>query len=128
MPVGRRANREKNDSGLRRRLEVGSRACGCTVGGEPVAGNNDRYAIRTRNLQDWNLTRYRCANRSKVSAHEDAAAVRLEGDLAQAASAASGAALRWLLMPLQRWRQGHFVHNLLHSVTPYKCGFAHLFK
>ena len=24
----------------------------------------DRYAIRTRNLQDWNLTRYRCANRS----------------------------------------------------------------
>ena len=27
--------------------------------------NNDRYAIRTRNLQDWNLTRYRCANRSK---------------------------------------------------------------
>ena len=39
----------------------------------------DRYAIRTRNLQDWNLTRYRCANRSsKVSAREDAAAVRLE--------------------------------------------------
>ena len=27
---------------------------------------SDRYAIRTRNLQDWNLTRYRCANRSKV--------------------------------------------------------------
>ena len=26
---------------------------------------SDRYAIRTRNLQDWNLTRYRCANRSK---------------------------------------------------------------
>ena len=24
----------------------------------------DRYVIRTRNLQDWNLTRYRCANRS----------------------------------------------------------------
>ena len=23
-----------------------------------------RYVIRTRNLQDWNLTRYRCANRS----------------------------------------------------------------
>ncbi len=27
---------------------------------------SDRYAIRTRNLQDWNLTRYRCANRSKA--------------------------------------------------------------
>ena len=26
---------------------------------------SDRYAIRTRNLQDWNLTRCRCANRSK---------------------------------------------------------------
>ena len=26
----------------------------------------DRYVIRTRNLQDWNLTRYRCANRSKL--------------------------------------------------------------
>ena len=25
---------------------------------------SDRYVIRTRNLQDWNLTRYRCANRS----------------------------------------------------------------
>ena len=25
----------------------------------------DRYVIRTRNLQDWNLTRCRCANRSK---------------------------------------------------------------
>ena len=36
---------------------------------------SDRYAIRTRNLQDWNLTRYRCANRSKAKAHEDAAAV-----------------------------------------------------
>ena len=28
---------------------------------------SDRYAIRTRNLQDWNLTRYRCANRSNAS-------------------------------------------------------------
>ena len=27
--------------------------------------SSDRYAIRTRNLQVWNLTRYRCANRSK---------------------------------------------------------------
>ena len=27
--------------------------------------SRDRYVIRTRNLQDWNLTRYRCANRSK---------------------------------------------------------------
>ena len=64
----------------------------------------DRYAIRTRNLQDWNLTRCRCANRSsKVSAREDAAAVRLEGDLAQAASAGyRGAALRWLLLPRQK--------------------------
>ena len=89
MPVGRRANREKNDSGLRRRLEVGSRACGCTVGGEPVAGNSDRYAIRTRNLQDWNLTRCRCANRSKAIAHEDAAAVPLEHDLGHAACVAA---------------------------------------
>ena len=38
--------------------------------------SSDRYAIRTRNLQDWNLTRYRCANRSKANAQEDAAAVR----------------------------------------------------
>ena len=30
-------------------------------------GVSDRYAIRTRNLQDWNLTRYRCANRSNAS-------------------------------------------------------------
>ena len=29
-------------------------------------GSRDRYVIRTRNLQDWNLTRYRCANRSKL--------------------------------------------------------------
>ena len=36
---------------------------------------SDRYAIRTRNLQDWNLTRYRCANRSKAMQYEDAAAV-----------------------------------------------------
>ena len=28
--------------------------------------SRDRYVIRTRNLQDWNLTRYRCANRSKL--------------------------------------------------------------
>ena len=28
--------------------------------------SSDRYVIRTRNLQDWNLTRYRCANRSKL--------------------------------------------------------------
>ena len=103
MRVGRRANREKNDSGLRRRLEVGSRACGCTVGGEPVAGNSDRYAIRTRNLQDWNLTRCRCANRSKAIAHEDAAAVPLEHDLGHAACVAAPcacvrAALRSLLV------------------------------
>ena len=37
--------------------------------------SSDRYAIRTRNLQDWNLTRYRCANRSKTPS-QDAAAVR----------------------------------------------------
>ena len=37
----------------------------------------DRYAIRTRNLQDWNLTRCRCANRSKAMTQDDAAAVRL---------------------------------------------------
>ena len=30
------------------------------------ASSSDRYAIRTRNLQDWNLTRYRCANRSEA--------------------------------------------------------------
>ena len=38
------------------------------------AFTNDRYVIRTRNLQDWNLTRYRCANRSKAPT-QDAAAV-----------------------------------------------------
>ncbi len=42
---------------------------------------SDRYAIRTRNLQDWNLTRYRCANRSKAST-KDAAAVLAELRLA----------------------------------------------
>ena len=51
---------------LRHRLEVGSRACGCTVGDDRSIHSIDRYAIRTRNLQDWNLTRYRCANRSKA--------------------------------------------------------------
>ena len=34
-------------------------------------GASDRYAIRTRNLQDWNLTRYRCANRSKAAKQEE---------------------------------------------------------
>ena len=34
--------------------------------------------IRTRNLQDWNLTRYRCANRS--SKRKDAVAVRRVGE------------------------------------------------
>ena len=38
---------------------------------------SDQYAIRTRNLQDWNLTRYRCANRPKAKVHEDAVAVRV---------------------------------------------------
>ena len=49
------------------RLARAARACAGIV---PSAANryqqsSDRYAIRTRNLQDWNLTRYRCANRSK---------------------------------------------------------------
>ena len=39
---------------------------------------SDRYVIRTRNLQDWNLTRYRCANRS--SKITDAVAVRRVGE------------------------------------------------
>ena len=39
-------------------------ACGCTVDDGSLKLLSDRYAIRTRNLQDWNLTRYRCANRS----------------------------------------------------------------
>ena len=41
---------------------------------------SDRYVIRTRNLQDWNLTRYRCANRS-VEGLADAAAARVDGAL-----------------------------------------------
>ena len=43
---------------------------------------SDRYVIRTRNLQDWNLTRYRCANRSKQgTSSRDAAAARVDGAL-----------------------------------------------
>ena len=34
------------------------------AGGGAASPGVDRYEIRTRNLQDWNLTRYRCANRS----------------------------------------------------------------
>ena len=37
---------------------------------------SDRYVIRTRNLQDWNLTRYRCANRS-VEGSVDAATAQV---------------------------------------------------
>ena len=54
------------------RLARAARAC---VGTYRRHALYDRYAIRTRNLQDWNLTRCRCANRSKAIAHEDAAAV-----------------------------------------------------
>ena len=39
----------------------------------------DRYVIRTRNLQDWNLTRYRCANRSSKMV-KAAVAVRRVGE------------------------------------------------
>ena len=48
----------------------------------PLWRSSDRYAIRTRNLQDWNLTRYRCANRSKapttdaVAVHRDLGVAR----------------------------------------------------
>ena len=40
---------------------------GVPLGDTPHKRESDRYAIRTRNLQDWNLTRCRCANRSKAS-------------------------------------------------------------
>ena len=50
---------------LRRRLEVGAVPVG-VPSATTAAYNSDRYAIRTRNLQDWNLTRYRFANRSKA--------------------------------------------------------------
>ena len=56
------------------RLARAARACGGTY--RRHAFINDRYAIRTRNLQDWNLTRYRCANRSAAKRRGDAAAVR----------------------------------------------------
>ena len=46
------------------RLARAARAC---VGTYRRHTLYDRYAIRTRNLQDWNLTRYRCANRSRLS-------------------------------------------------------------
>ena len=46
------------------RLARAARAC---VGTYRRHTLYDRYAIRTRNLQDWNLTRYRCANRSKAN-------------------------------------------------------------
>ena len=55
---------------------------------------SDRYAIRTRNLQDWNLTRYRCANRSKapttdaVAVHRDLRVARKSDILNDAAALA----------------------------------------
>ena len=56
----------------------------------------DRYVIRTRNLQDWNLTRYRCANRSVEELREKDAARALFGvvDLAQAHGALAQARVR----------------------------------
>ena len=56
----------------------------------------DRYVIRTRNLQDWNLTRCRCANRSVEESRERDAARALFGvvDLAQAHGALAQARVR----------------------------------
>ena len=45
---------------------IAAGACGCTVTDPPALVSSDRYAIRTRNLQDWNLMRYCRANRSKA--------------------------------------------------------------
>ena len=61
-----------------------------------VALSSDRYVIRTRNLQDWNLTRYRCANRSVEESRERDAARALFGvvDLAQAHGALAQARVR----------------------------------
>ena len=59
-----------------------------------VQDSSDRYAIRTRNLQDWNLTRYRCANRSKapttdaVAVHRDLRVARKSDILNDAAALA----------------------------------------
>ena len=54
------------------------------------AFTNDRYVIRTRNLQDWNLTRYRCANRSKGEPPCDVGGVRTHARRLVPKTSASG--------------------------------------
>ncbi len=51
--------------------------------GDVVGVPSDRYAIRTRNLQDWNLTRYRCANRSKTTTRTPPRYVRRQRERAR---------------------------------------------
>ena len=46
--------------------------------------------IRTRNLQDWNLTRYRCANRSKGEPPCDVGGVRTHARRLVPKTSASG--------------------------------------
>ena len=58
--------------------EVARRRVARQVAREPVGGpstcvrdaHSDRYAIRTRNLQDWNLTRCRCAQSVEGKSYE----------------------------------------------------------
>ena len=80
FPMGDRLARGRSAAPGRRAAPPpragGSSPVGVPVGRVALVLISDRYAIRTRNLQDWNLTRYRCANRSKATRNEDAAAVR----------------------------------------------------
>ena len=62
---------------------------------------SDRYAIRTRNLQDWNLTRYCCANRSKAPT-TDAAAVHRDLRVARKSDILDDAATLALVLDARR--------------------------
>ena len=89
-------------------------------------GCSDRYAIRTRNLQDWNLTRYRCANRSS-KVKRSRGRRRGTSRVGQCRRAlARGAALRWLLLPRRKEVVCNVNRPTLRSVTAYKCSVQQL--
>ena len=85
---------------------------------------SDRYAIRTRNLQDWNLTRCRCANRSEGKHTRTPPRYDSRATWGRVpASAARGAALRSLLLPRRKEVVCNVNRPTLRSVTAYKCSF-----
>ena len=108
------------------RLARAARAC---VGTYRRHTLYDRYAIRTRNLQDWNLTRCRCANRSsKVKRSRG----RRRGTTRGRPCAGGerwlyrGAALRGLLLPRRKEVVCNVTRPTLRSVTAYKCSGVQL--